>query len=146
MTKTSQLEPAKISIGTKLNLTSILKLVNLENEIIDVFKMDIEGEERGIFDSLDMRYACTYFKQMVFETHKNFAFNDLVKLEECFFLFYRHTRFFIGDLYNQPIGIATEFQRKDYKLDLSLFRNETYLAEFMFVNGEFYFANSNFFV
>lgn len=110
-----------------------------------MFKMDIEGEEVGVFKQLDMSYACKYFKQIVFETHKNFRFKDLVKLEECFFMFYRHTRFFIHDLYNQPTGLLTEFQQKNFSLDISLFKNETYLAEYMFVNGEFYFANENFF-
>jgi len=133
-----------IQIGTKLDLMSILKLIGLENKVIDIFKIDIEGEEKGVFEKLDMDYACKYFKQIMFETHKNFRFDELTKLEQCFFMFYRHTRFFIRDLPDQPTGPLTEFQQEAFKLDLSLFKNESYLAEYMFVNGEFYFANVNF--
>lgn len=132
-------------LGDKLDLMSLIKLAGVENQVIDVFKIDIEGEEKGVFDELDMDYACKYFKQFMFESHKNFRFQDLVKFEQCFFLFYRHTRFFIQDDGNTPTGYRTEFQQNAFHLDLSLFKNESYLAEYMFVNGEFYFANMNFF-
>lgn len=119
----------------------------MENQVIDIFKMDIEGPEKQMFESLDMSYACKYFKQMVFETHMNFKFQDLVKLEECFFLYRRDTRFFELPLpYSDKLGYLSEFQAPDgFKLDLKKYKNEIYLSEFMFVNGEFYFANENFF-
>ena len=75
---------------------------------------------------------------------KNFKFKDLVKLEECFILFHRHTRFFMGDKYNSTNGHLSEFQQGFYMLNLGLFKSEINLAEFMFVNGEFYFLNVNF--
>lgn len=131
-------------MNDKLDLMSLIKLAGLENKIVDVFKMDIEGEEKGVFADLDMAYACKYFKQFMFETHKNFMFNDLVKLEECFFLFHRHTRFFLKDDVGGPTGLRSEFQQDGFLLNLDLFKNETYLAEYMFVNGEFYFLNINF--
>lgn len=137
---------SQLRFGSRLDFKSIMRLTGMENQILDIFKMDIEGEEKNVFDNFDMEYACKYIKQIIFETHKNFNFQNLVKLEECFYLFYRHTRFFIGDLFNQPTGILTEFQNPTgYKLNLALFGNETNLAEFMFVNGEIYFANENFF-
>ena len=81
----------------------------------------------------------------MFETHLNFRFNELVKLEECFFMFHRHTRFYIKDLLDTPTGLKTEFQQTNFSLNLSMFKDELYLAEYMFVNGEFYFVNKNFF-
>ena len=113
--------------------------------MIDVFKIDIEGPEKGVIQALDMTYACKYFKQMVFETHMNFRFTDLVKLEKCFLLFKRDTRFFENGVYNSLHGPLSEFQVPNgYKLNLQSYYNETYLAEFMFVTGELYFANRNF--
>ena len=131
-------------IGDKLDLMSLLKLTGLENKVVDVVKIDIEGEEKGVIENLDMNYACKYFKQFLFETHKNCEFKDLVKLEECFILFHRHTRFFMGDKYNSTNGHISEFQQGSYMLNLGLFGNEINLAEFMFVTGEFYFLNVNF--
>ena len=107
--------------------------------------MDIEGPEKDFFEGLNISYACKYFKQIVFETHKNFRFKDLVKLEECFRLFRRETRFFEELIYDNRLGYLTEFQSPNgYKLQLKTYFNETYLAEFMFVTGELYFINKNF--
>ena len=131
-------------LGDKLDLMSLLKLTGLENKVVDVIKIDIEGEEKGVIESLDINYACKYFKQIMFKTHKNCEFKDLVKLEECFILFHRHTRFFMGDKYNSTNGHLSEFQQGFYMLNLGLFKSEINLAEFMFVNGEFYFLNVNF--
>lgn len=132
-------------IGSKLDLASVIKLTKLENRIIDVIKMDIEGDEKGLIAALDMDYACKYFKQLVFESHQNFRLVDLIKLEACFRLFYRHTRFFLADLHGTPTGVRSELQQANFRLDLSLFgNNELNLTEFMLVNGELYFANINF--
>lgn len=113
--------------------------------MIDILKIDIEGPEKGVIENLDMAYACKYFKQIVFETHRNVRFADLVKLEKCFYLFKRDTRFFEYMVYNNLHGFLTEFQAPNgYNLNLKSYYNETYLAEFMFVTGELYFANKNF--
>lgn len=141
---TSSLDALKL--GDKLDFGSFLKLTNLENKVIDIVKMDVEGEEKQFIQSLDMNYACKYIKQFVLETHANFKFDELVKLEQCFYLYYRHTRFFIGDIYGQPTGGLSEFQNPNgYHLDLKRFGNEINLADFMFINGEMYFVNENFF-
>ena len=131
-------------IGDILNLKSIIKLIGAYQRTIDVMKVDIEGEEWNVFMNMDMEYICKYVKQLMFETHKNFKFEELARLEKCFYLFYRHTRFFLHDVYGTPTGGRSEFQN-GYKLDLNLFKNEISLAEYMFVNGEFYFVNGNFF-
>lgn len=132
-------------MGDKFDMISLIQLANLENKVIDVVKMDIEGDEKGVLMDLDMEYACEYFKQLLFETHGNFRFEDLVKLEECFFMFHRTTRFFINDVFNTPTGHRTEFQQDGFMLNLTRFGNEISLAEFMFVNGELYFVNKKFF-
>lgn len=126
------------------NLNEILEMTKLKNKVVDIFKMDIEGAEKDIFPSMDMEYMCKYVKQLVFETHANFKFKDLVHLEKCFRLFWRDTRFFKGDS-NGPTGVLTEFQNPNgWNLNIKYFRNELDLAEFMFVTGELYFLNSNF--
>ncbi|RMZ98987.1 methyltransferase 24, partial [Brachionus plicatilis] len=133
-----------LRIKDLIDLDNILDLTNLRNKVIDVFKMDIEGPEKGVFNNLDMEYACKYIKNLIFETHKNSKFVDLVKLEECFRLFWRSTRFFAGDS-NGPTGHLTEFQSpKGWKLEIKQFKNELNLAEFMFTTGELYFVNINF--
>jgi hypothetical protein len=144
--RSSNMDLGKLKLGDILDFNMILKLTNLENKVIDVYKMDIEGGEKEIFDKLDMNYACKYVKQMVFETHTNFRFKNLEKFEQCFFMFHRNTRFFVGDSSSPLTGHLTEFQNPTgYRLNLASYFNETYLSEFMFVNGELYFMNSNFF-
>ena len=133
-----------IKLGDTLDQMSLLKLINLENKVLDVFKMDIEGGERGVIRDMDMNYFCKYIKQFVIETHSNMKFNELVKLEQCFMLFFRSTRFFLGDRFDTPTWHRTEFQQDSYLLNLSIFKNEINLAELMFVNGELYFLNINF--
>ena len=105
-----------------LDLESILELTGTKDKVIDVFKMDIEGPEKCVFANLNMDYACKYFKQMVFETHKNMEFSELLKLEECFYLFRRDTRFFEYNKVNPKLGTLTEFQAPDgFKLDVTKF-------------------------
>lgn len=133
-----------MKMGSIVDLKNILRLINLDNEVIDVFKMDIEGGEVGVFAEMDMSYACKYFKQIVVETHKNMRFWQLEKLEECFFLFYRHTRYFVNDQFGTPTGHRTEFQQKNYKLSLTIFHDELDMAEISFTSGELYFVNGNF--
>ena len=146
-----------VKIGDLLNFDEILKFIEMENEIIDVLKMDVEGPEKSFLANLNMSYACKYIKQYVFETHppightvENFQYEEdlyplMRKLEECFLLFHRNTRFFIGDKHGTPTGQMTEFQNEEgFLLQLKYFGNEINLAQFMFNYGELYFVNKNF--
>ena len=133
-------------------LDQILDITKQRNKIIDVFKMDVEGAEEGFLETLDMNYACKYFKQFVLETHfysnqkyKIWAsYRLLKKLEICFSLFHRDTRFFIHDTWGET-GHMTEFQNpNEFKLEIKDFESELELALKMFINGELYFINKNF--
>jgi predicted small secreted protein len=140
-------------IGGMLSLNLILnKLTKQNNKIIDIMKIDIEGGEIEIIKKLDMNYACKYIKQFVFETHFNYetsggknGFDSLRKLETCFSLFHRDTRFFKGDTYGST-GHMTEFQnpKSNFKINLDHFNNELDLANYLFTTGELYFINRNF--
>ena len=69
------------------------------------------------------------------------------KLEKCFMLFHRDTRFFgqSGTLYTADHGPLTEFQAS-YKLDLLHFgSNEKEVIWYMLIYGELYFVNKNYF-
>ena len=79
-------------------LENIIRFTKLENKVVDVFKMDIEGGEIDVIQNLNIDYACGYFKQFVLETHPRSLTNILLhtllrKLEPCFVLFHRNTRF-----------------------------------------------------
>jgi hypothetical protein len=132
-------------MGDIVDLNTLLELANLKNKVIDYFKMDIEGPEKNVIEGLDMSYACKYIKQLALEAHKNFRFADIEKLEQCFMLFKRDTRFFDQLIFDERLGYLTEFQApKGFDLKLQNYFNETYLAEVMFVSGELYFINRNF--
>lgn len=131
--------------GSFISLENVLKLTGLENKIIDIFKIDIEGDEKTVFEKINVDYACKYFKQFMFETHKNFKFFELKKFEKCFRMFHRDGRLFKKDFINTPTGTLTEFQNPDgFLLEIKEFKNEVNLAEYLIVNGEFYFININF--
>jgi FkbM family methyltransferase len=131
--------------GDMLDFESMLELTNMENKIIDILKIDIEGGEKNVLRTLNMSYACKFVKQLLVETHANFRFKELVKLEECFYLFHRDTRFFLDEITTSKWGFITEFHNPNgFKLELKPFKNEMNLAEFMFVTGELYFVNINF--
>lgn len=135
----------KYNIKDIFNFKTVLKLVGVYNKVIDILKLDIEGEEKNILTNSDViDYLCKNVKQLMFETHKNFKFDELVKLEKCFYMFYRHTRLFLHDVYGTPTGGRSEFQN-GYHLDIGRFVNEINLSQYMFVNGELYFVNENFF-
>ena len=154
----SLLNHKNIKLGESLNFEEILKYVKLENRIIDILKMDIEGYEKQFLDNLNMNYACKYIKQFVLETHPpeghtkdNIKYDEnlfklMLKLEDCFLLYHRNTRFFIGDKHGTPTGHITEFQNEDegFLLQVKYFKNEINLANFMFFYGELYFINKNF--
>jgi FkbM family methyltransferase len=52
-----------------LTIEQIYDLTGTRNQVIDIWKMDIEGHERAVFENLDMDYVCKYVKQFMFETH-----------------------------------------------------------------------------
>ena len=82
-------------IGWMETFENIIKLLKLENKVIDILKMDIEGAEKQFLYHIDMNYACKYIKQFVLETHLNNRLDlklyyRLKKLEHCFSLFHRY--------------------------------------------------------
>ena len=112
--------------------------------------MDIEGPEWIIFETMDINYACKYFKQFLFETHPrnvpafNFKNYELIKkLEKCFLLFHRDTRFF-NPISTRENGALNEFQRS-FSFDLKKFgSSELEVIWYMLSVGELYFVNKNF--
>ena len=145
-------------IGWIAKMDDILEYTHLTNEIIDVFKMDIENGEWSVLINLDIEYACKYFKQFILETHtskldlrvfnqngKFDALKVLRRLEKCFLLFHRDTRFYLSSKLGVYGFYETEFQNhKNFKLDLSEFESEIELINFMITYGELYFLNENF--
>lgn len=141
-------------IGWIETLENILKLTNLKNKIIDVFKIDIEigtpkgivGCEKSVLENLDIDYACKYFKQFLIETHPSdlrttIWFDLLKKLDKCFSLFHRDTRF-IGPHY---IGeVFKDVAKSGFKVNLDYFQDEVSLSNFLLSTGELYFINENF--
>jgi hypothetical protein len=140
------------SVGWIAKIEDILEYTQLTNKVIDVFKMDIENNEWSVLMNLDLDYACKYIKQFVLETHTELGQSGqfdplkvLRKLEKCFLLFHRDTRFFYLLKRDKYGFYVTEFQdHKDYKLNLTEFDNEIKLINFMFTYGELYFVNKNF--
>ena len=136
-------------IGGYDTLNNLLKLTKLENQIVDVFKMDIEGGEYSVLENLDIDYACKYFKQFMLETHPQgndaTEINKLLrKLEKCFSLFHRDTRFFKGDTWGST-GHLTEYQNiNGFSFNIKDYKTELGLANFIFSFGELYFINRNF--
>ncbi len=144
----------KNELGWIETLDNILKLTNLENKIIDIFKMDIEvwingnivGIEQNVLEHLNIDYACKYFKQILIETHssdlKSSVLFDLLKrIGKCFSLFHRDTRF-IGPKYGGEI--FKEAAKKSFHINLAHFENEINLISFLLSTGELYFLNENF--
>ena len=138
-------------IGWMATLEEILFYTHLSEKVIDVFKIDTEGSEIGVIESLNMDYACKYFKQFILETHPVYSSSDrentyhilklLRKLEACFLLFHRDPRFLRGSGLDDGL---IEFQSKDFKLDLSSYKNEQELMGYMMTFGELYFLNKHF--
>jgi hypothetical protein len=128
--------------------------------VIDIFKMDIEGPEWRVLETMDIDYACRYFKQILFETHivdensaltytiKNTELNfknyqAIKKLEKCFLLFHRDTRFY-NSISTPENGCLTEFQ-KSHPIDVRNYgKNELELLAYIVSMGELYFVNKNF--
>ncbi len=90
-------------IGGIETLENVLKLTNMQDKVIDVFKMDIERSELDVLEHLNIDYACKYYKQFVLETHPESktdqsAYKMMQKLKKCFLLFHRNMRFFEGEV------------------------------------------------
>ena len=140
-------------IGWLTTFKEIIKYTKLEYEIIDVLKMDIENGEWDVLRDMDIDYLCKYVKQFMMETHiwklspgVSSQFLRLVKkLEKCYLLFRRDTRFY-QEFINGPYGFQkTEFQDpKTYRISLNDFIDENDIINFMVTFGELYFVNENF--
>ena len=149
---TSQIKN-KNQIGWMATLEEILAYTDLNEKVIDVFKIDTEGSEIGVLENLNMDYACKYFKQFILETHPFYSSKDrenayqnlklLRKLEACFLLFHRDSRFLKGNGIDWGL---TEFQSKNFKLDLSNYKNELELMGYLMSIGELYFFNKNYLI
>jgi hypothetical protein len=59
----------QIKKGDMATIEQVFELTGTTNKVIDVWKMDIEGYERPVFENLDIDYVCKYVKQFMFETH-----------------------------------------------------------------------------
>jgi hypothetical protein len=140
--------PQDLRISSMLNFDEILELTGQKNKTLDVFKMDIENGERSVLEQIDMDYFCEYVKQFELEIHPDLrkeARALLGKLEQCFFLYYRDTRFYMHERGGNT-GYLTEFQLKHtgVAIELASFRDDIEMADYIFTMGELYFINSNF--
>ena len=114
--------------------------------------MDIEGAEWNVIQQMDIDYVCKYFKQMVFATHHRGHphqnaenLKTVRRLESCFLLFRRDTRFYAHAEYTD-LGWLTEFQH-DVKINVRSYgRDGAELAAYLFSIGELYFVNKNFLI
>ena len=107
-----------------------------------------------------MDYLCKHVKQIAIETHPKYALfsksikippgvnfeyvKQLRKLEKCFLLFHRDTRFFSESLFVHGF-LKTEFQEpKNFAIDLKNYRDENDLIDYLVTFGEMSFINANF--
>jgi hypothetical protein len=140
-----------LKISSMIGLMDTLRYTNLINTQIDIFKIDIEGAELHVFEELDIDYACMYFKQILMETHLPHVekiWKALRRLEKCFLLFLRNTRFYKErEIKNRKgnTGHMTEFQGQyDFTFKTSFFRDEIFTVNYLFSIGELHFVNKNF--
>jgi hypothetical protein len=135
---------SSLKLKEMIDFEQVLDLTNTRNKVVDVFKMDIEDGEISVLETIDMDYLCKYVKQFVLETHLNMPRQLLYKVEKCFYLFHRDTRFFQTS-HQGPTGHLTEWQKPGgHSINVQKFLNELDLASFMFTTGELYFVNLNF--
>ena len=136
-------------IGWLDTYKNILDYLNLNEKVIDILKIDIEGGEWDTLpDILEKNpdLLCKYVKQIAIETHplkpESYVeqYKIIKRMEICFRLFKRDHRFYLS-------GTAeSEWQKEhfDFKLQLNLFKDEVDLARFLFLSGELYFVNIKF--
>ena len=134
----------------------ILEHVDFVDKVIDIVKLDIEVGEYDIMKEMDLDYWCKYVKQFYVENHppepdrKGVAskwVRVVRRLEKCFSLFHRDTRFF-RDFTGMYGTVLAEFQPPphNYKVNLNEYRDELDLVDYMVTFGELYFLNRNFLV
>jgi hypothetical protein len=142
--------PQDLKINSFLNFDEILELTGKKNQVIDIFKMDIENGEKTVLEEMDIDYFCKYVKQYELEIHSAWrkkARQLMSRLEKCFYLYFRDTRFYMHER-DGPGGYLTEFQLKSsgVAIELASFRDDIELADYIFTMGELYFINLNFVV
>jgi hypothetical protein len=138
---------SKNSIGWMATFDEILSYTQLNEKVIDVLKIDIEGYEGTIIKNINVNYFCKYVKQFVLETHPeslHYVYDYMRRIEMCFRLFHRDHRFFMGDKFVST-GHITEWQNPaGFKVNISLFKNELEFIKHLINSGELYFINKNF--
>lgn len=136
-------------IGGMNTLENILEMTGLRYKVIDMFKMDIERGEVDVLENFDIDYACKYYKQFALETHPEsnldtYMYRLLTKLDKCFLLFHRQTRFYRGDTWAET-GHKTEYQNPNgWSFNIKDYKDEITLATFILSMGELYFVNKNY--
>jgi hypothetical protein len=139
--------PGGLRMQSMINYDEMLELTGQKNKVVDIFKMDIEDSEKGVLEHLDMDYMCKYVKQFMLEIHikhRKIARELMSRLERCFYLFHRDTRFYMheGD---GPTGYMSEFQlRGNVAIEIRHFQDDLDMVDFIFNMGELYFVNLNF--
>ena len=128
---------------------NILNHLSLHGKTIDILKIDIEFAEYPTLEHIlntNPDLLCKYVKLIAIEIHPNpnsdadhtSAYKLFHRLELCFRLFKRDQRFFFND------NAMTEWQVKNFQINLNRFKNELELAKWLFTYGELYFVNINF--
>jgi hypothetical protein len=147
-------------IGWLDTYKNILDYIDLNEKVIDILKIDIEGIEWKVLpDILDKNpeLLCKYVKQIAIETHPFYPdsskvggwarlethgeiFKIIKGLDICFRLFKRDHRFYLSPT------VTSEWQKENsaFKLELHRFKDEVDLARFLLISGELYFINANF--
>ena len=120
------------------------------NKTIDVLKLDLAGGEWDFIKHLDIEYVCNHVKQIIVETQpfgRHDSFDTLRRIQKCFSLFYRKSRFSQSERYapygNHNLNVNT--RNSLYNMQ-RLIEKETRenLINYLFLYGELYFANINF--
>jgi hypothetical protein len=117
-------------------------------QIADILGLnDILRYNKLIDKQIDVDYACKYFKQVLVETRSpnvQQIWAELRRLEKCFLLFLRHTRFYLGYEFANT-GHMTEFQAKsEFTFKTSFFRDEIFTINYLFSIGELHFVNKSY--
>ena len=139
----------KGQVGWMATIENVLDYLSMKNQVIDIFKMDIENSEWSVFENMDMDYSCKYYKQIVFETHIPVVQVDILRvlrrLEKCFLLYRRDPKFY-KKFSRHPYGfLMTEWQLEEgFSINIKEFKNEINLSNFLLTIGELYFVNQNF--
>ena len=133
-------------IGWLDTYENILNYLKLNERVIDMLKIDIEGNEwEALVDIMDTnpKQLCKYVKQMAIETHSRFNLHEtnfriIKSIEVCFRLYKRDHRFYLTN------SNKSEWQLGNFSLPLSKYKDEIELARALFLYGELYFINKNF--